>query len=554
MVQRGDTELELAERDLNALLGLSEALSDTADIEGTLWRIASLMAEVLNSDRCAVVVLDDESDTGFIVAASDDQNLRGLRIELSLYPELLQVARTSEPLVVSDVQRDPLFDPVRSHLHGKAVGSTVLFPVRVDRRVHAVLHLRTERARERALTPRELRFGRIVANASGIAIRNARVYDTLRDRSERRLSERIRAERRLRQIEKYQRFFDLAGDGSMIVDGAGQILFSNRAAHSILGFDARAMAQLRLDDLVAEHARGTLRQVMAHIQSGQHQRDCDLPVLRASGTEAILSLTTSALTEPNEEAATGPLATAIVSFRDVTQTRAMEDELRRTKDFLINLIESSADAIVAADLNGKIILFNQAAEEITGHLASEAKDAPVAMLYPPGAAQQIMADLRSDDHGGRGKLAERREILLAKNGERIPVNLAAAIVYDKNGKESATVGIFSDLRERLRMEEALARAQQRLELSERQSAVVQLAGAAAHELNQPLTALFGAAELLQRRLPADAPHNLIDTVLREAERMAGIVRQLGQLTRYQTKPYLGHTEILDLNPPREDQP
>lgn len=558
------SELALAERDLDALLELSESLGDTADIEGALQRIAELLAAVLASDRCSVILLDEEAGNGIIVAASDDRALEDLSIDVAVYPEIQAVVQSGQPLMIDDVHRAPLFDSVREKIRDKPVGSTILFPVRVDQAVQAVLHLRTKGRRVRALTRQELRFGRIVANATGIALRNARLYETVRDRSERRLSERIRVERRLRQIEKYQRFFDFAGDGLMIVDGRGRILFANRASRTLLGFGEPVITRITLGDIVEEHGRAALEAILEGVRAGAYQRDVDLPVLRASGEVAILSLTTAALEEPTRTAdlllgpegsgASVPAedareATAIVSFRDVTQTREIEDELRRTKDFLSNLIASSADAIVAADMQGEILIFNDAAEKITGFDAADAIGQNVTMMYPPGVAQEIMNELRAAEHGGSGKLEERRQTLRTRDGQHVPVNLAAAIVYDQ-GVEVATVGIFSDLRERLRMEEELQDAQRKLEVSERQRVVVQLAGAAAHELNQPLTSIIGAVELLQRRLPPDVPH--LGTILREAERMAEIVRKLGQIARYETKPYLGGTAILDLDAASED--
>jgi signal transduction histidine kinase len=97
------------------------------------------------------------------------------------------------------------------------------------------------------------------------------------------------------------------------------------------------------------------------------------------------------------------------------------------------------------------------------------------------------------------------------------------------------------------MEERLANAQEKLALTEKQAVAIELAGAAAHELNQPLTSVMGYGQMLMRKLPPNDPHlSLVDTILREAERMAQIVRQLGSVTRYETKSYVGGAQILDL--------
>lgn len=563
-----EEKLERAELDLDKLLDLSESLTASSAIEGTLFSISELMADVLDSDRCSIIVLDDDHEAGYIVATSDDPTIHHLAIDLDDYPEIRETIRMYAPVIVDDVHRAPIFDSVRDKIADKPVGSTVLFPVVLDRRVQGVLHLRTEHTRERRLTAREIRFGRIVSNVAGIAIRNARLYETVRDRSERRLSDRIRAERRLRQIEKYQRFFDFAGDGLMIVDGSGRILFANRAAQSILGFDADDMSRIRLGDIVQEQSRADLAGIMSAIVDGSYARDQDLAVLKADGHTAVLSMTCAPLVDagtgdlpdlvgrerrPSSTSGSRRNATAIVSFRDVTTTRSMEDELRRTKDFLTNLIKSSADAIVAADMRGHIILFNPAAEVITGWSSEEILGQDVACMYPKGVARQILGELRSEEFGGPGKLQERREHLMTKSGDVVPVNLAAAIVYDQ-GAEVATVGIFADLRERIELEERLAKAQQKLELSERQSAVMELAGAAAHELNQPLTSIIGTVELMMRKVePESVAAPYLETLLSESDRMAESVRRLGQLTRYKRIPYVGDTDILDLGATPEEE-
>jgi PAS domain S-box-containing protein len=546
------SELGRLESDLDALLGLSESLVNTGNIEQALLEITERMSRALDADRCSIVLLDEGSTAGFVVASSDDAGVRNLQIDIQGYPEIQEVMRTREPLLIGNVEDSELLESVRAILHDKKIGSIVIFPMRIERNVQGVLLLRSEATRSRGMSSREVRFGRIVGNATAIAIRNLRLYEVVRDRSERRLTERIKAERRLRQIEKYQRFFDFAGDGLMIIDSGGRILFTNRAAQSILGFDEAAIAQMKLSDIAAPDSQPELDAIMEGVVEGRHQRNLDLPVVRASGEVAVLSLTTAALSAADGLPKLGD-AEAIVSFRDVTEMRAMEEELRRTKDFLVNLIDASADAIVAADMKGNIVVFNAVAEAITGYSADEAIGMNVENLYPKGVAKKIMTALRSGEYGGPGRLEERRHILITKLGDSIPVNLAAGIVYDQ-GKEVATVGIFSDLRERLQMEEELQQAQRKLELSERQAAVVELAGAAAHELNQPLTSIMGYAELAIRKVPPDSPANgSLKTMLAEAERMAEIVRKLGDITRYKTKRYVGGHDIVDLDAASHDK-
>ena len=548
--------LKVETGDLTALLGLSELLSSTRDIEGSLRHIAKRMAEVMRSERCSIIILDDEATQGVVVADSADETLRNQPIAVAdRYPEIVEVVRTRAPLVIDDVGKDPLFDDVREIIQDKPVGNTTLFPVKVNRRVQGVLLIRGADVRRTGLTPRQIRFGTIVANATEIALRNARMYQSFRQRTERALSARVRASRRLRQLEKYQRFFDLAGDGLVIVDGRGAILFANEAAQEILGFEAEAITQIRLQDVADAEGTELVEELIAGLRRGRQRRRVDLPIVRASGEPAILALSSASL-DPSSPKKLPPGATpdrwsqvtAIISLRDVTETRRIQDELKKTKDFLENVIQSSADAIVAADISGTILIFNAGAEAITGYERDEViGKMNVEKLYPAGVAREIMRRLRSPRFGGVGRYESGMHELLGNDGTPIPIGLAAALIEDE-GKAIATVGIFQDLRERIRMEEELARAQRQLELSERQAAVVELAGTAAHELSQPLTTILGSAELMARKLPKDVPgHEALKRMVSECERMAEILKKIGRIAKYETKPYLGYTNILDLD-------
>jgi signal transduction histidine kinase len=129
----------------------------------------------------------------------------------------------------------------------------------------------------------------------------------------------------------------------------------------------------------------------------------------------------------------------------------------------------------------------------------------------------------------------------------IPVNLTASIITD-GSREVGTVGLFTDLRDRLNLERKLTDVEARLLESEKNAVIVALAGTTAHELNQPLTSVMGYAELLKRKLKADDPSvRAVDIIFRESERMAEIVRKIGKITRYETITYVGDKKIIDID-------
>ena len=233
----------------------------------------------------------------------------------------------------------------------------------------------------------------------------------------------------------------------------------------------------------------------------------------------------------------------LCSFRDVTIERRTAQELHKTRDFLQRIIDSSVDAIISGDMQGRVLLFNRAAERIYGRVAGEMLGTDVRGLYPEGVAREIMKMIRA----GGGRIEGLRTEILDAKAERVPVSLSAALLYEGE-TPVGSVGIFTDLREKMRMEQRLQQAQEQILAQERQAIVAELAGAAAHELNQPLTSVMGYAELLKRRLEREtAAYGAAEVIFNEAERMAEIVRKIGKITKYETKSYVGRARILDLD-------
>ncbi|MBN1205828.1 MAG: PAS domain S-box protein [Myxococcaceae bacterium] len=527
------------QKDLSLLLELTADYAESLDVEALLHDVTRRLALQMNISRASLVMLDSDAQEGVIVASSDDPALKDRRIELARYPEIREVVRTARPVVVENAPTHPLLEGVQSAVAAQGIHAIAALPLPIRGEVRGVLLLRASGLR-RTFAAREIDFLTTVAHATAIALRNASMLESIRGQTEREKSARIAAEEQAATLRTYRLFFANVGEGVAILDSKANVLSLNPAGSVLLDTPAEEARGRHLLQLAQMADDGVLMELVSAAGRGEARTNVDAQVKTVAGRDLTLSLSAAPLKDGS--------AATILSFRDVTQARRMADELRHTKDFLERLIDSSVDAIIAADMQGRIILFNKGAEAVVGYSAQEAlARLTIRQLYPQGVPERIMAQLRSPDHGGRGRLSMCRQDLVNNAGELVPVNMTASILYE-GGREVATVGIFTDLRDRMQLERKLSDVETRLEESEKSAVIVALAGTAAHELNQPLTSVMGYAELLKRKLkPEDFAFKPVDIIYREAERMAEIVRKIGKITRYETKAYMGTQRILDLD-------
>jgi PAS domain S-box-containing protein len=522
------------------LARINEVLTADGDDAEALIQVLTITANVLGFERASLIAHIDGSDHAFVIAASDAEPLQRFTLAIAGYPEVAESIRTVAPVLIDDVAGHPLTAAIADDLSARGVRGIAVFPVQWRGRALGAILLRKRMPGVQHVGPKGIELGKLIASITAAHLRHGAVLESLRDQTHRISRARYEAERRLRGIDSLKEHFEAGSDGVVVLDDAGRILFVNRAAERLTGFARDGVVGGELVDLVGADHRSQISDTVSRVLAGVNVDAFDLELSTASGTPVWVSVSTSTVL-----AGSGAV---ILQFRDVTAERGLEQELRSTKEFLERLIDSAVDAIIAADLRGNIILFNQGAERLFGYRARDAiGKIPVWELYEDGGAKQIMRMLRSTSYGGVGRLEQtRREVRIA-GGEVVPVSMTASTLYERD-REVATVGILTDLRERIRMEQRLLDAQQKLQLSEKQALVAELAGAAAHELNQPLTSILWSGGMIQRQAPPDAPYlRPVSVILSEAERMASIVKRIGRITKYETVAYVGGARMLDLH-------
>jgi PAS domain S-box-containing protein len=167
----------------------------------------------------------------------------------------------------------------------------------------------------------------------------------------------------------------------------------------------------------------------------------------------------------NDEA--GRPCELVGAWADITESKQAEQaalkaniELQDTKRYLTRLIESSTDAIITTDKDGKVVLFNEGAETLLGYRAQDVVGRGTAALYESeDSARDVLREMRKRG----GTVAGYDSVLKSKDGKSIPVLISASVLFDDHGQEAGTVGFATDLRTRKREEEELRKAHDELE-------------------------------------------------------------------------------------------
>jgi PAS domain S-box-containing protein len=247
------------------------------------------------------------------------------------------------------------------------------------------------------------------------------------------------------------------GDAVIVTDASGKITFVNREAERLTGWQAA-------------DARGTQLSKVFPILNELTRQEVENPVEKVVRLGKVIGLANHTLLVskdgrevPIDDSAApirnpdGSIGGVVLVFRDVGQQRLAQAAQAR----LAAIVEFSGDAIIAKDLNGRILSWNGSAQRIFGYTADEAIGKPITMLIPPdriAEEDQILGNIR------RGRPFQRLEtIRLTKDGREVPVSVSVSPLKDSEGKVIGASKIVHDISDIVAARQELARERQLLE-------------------------------------------------------------------------------------------
>ncbi len=304
----------------------------------------------------------------------------------------------------------------------------------------------------------------------------------------------------------------------------------NAAAERIFGYSEREMVGQSIFVLIPEELHDAESDLLQRLSRGERVDFPDTVRIRKDGTRIDIADTVSPIWDSS-----GKVVGASSIKRDITERKRAEAELARREERYRALVMATSSIVWTADPEGRFDTPQTSWEKYTGQPWHEQKGF--------GWLSAIHADDREAVLRSWSRARDEREIwdsggrLWSQEyqGHRHFVARAAP-VQRPDGTVREWIGTLTDTEDRWLAEE-------RIRQSDRMETVGRLAGGIAHEANNQMTVILGAAEFLARAVRDDAPRVDIEHIRRAARRTAAITQQLLAFSRRQVL----QPQMVDLN-------
>lgn len=524
------------------------------DHQEVMDTIARGLPELLAIDACTIRLID-ASIGSFVLGAAHGVSLEYLSRDVIDSEDTMAMIRSGYPVFSDHVDQDA-FLPFHAAASREGVKSVLTLPILYQGALIGIMRLLTRSAR--SFASEEISFAMALAEQVGIAISHGRMFKEM----EAQLTF-------LREIQGISALvnstLDLDGILNALVERAALTMRAKGCTLRLIDPESGHLQLAAAHGVSSRYLRrgeveneGAIKMVLAgepvavydvsHDQRiDYHQEMADegivsllaVPIKVNREVIGVMRILTDAprVFADAEVRFLVTLAevggTAIRNGRNYRRINLLLEEIRVHETFLGNIINSLRHQVLVLDCNRRVVLANKVYLDAAGKKADEV----VGMEYQDlcrSADCACPVDQVLEGVEMRPFVQEFRSADQSQWFER-----TASPVFDADGQVEYVVEIIRDITSEHMLEAEKIQ-------SGKLQGIVELAGAVAHEINSPLFAALGTAELLIEDCQQPELREELAVIIRNLRQIGELTRKMTAMTGYTSQEYVGERKIVSL--------
>ncbi|MGB7545607.1 MAG: PAS domain S-box protein, partial [Methanothrix sp.] len=306
----------------------------------------------------------------------------------------------------------------------------------------------------------------------------------------------------------------------------------NHAAERLTGQRSEDILGRNLDILFPGESRNEYLAYMEKTLSGEHWDAVEIPILRKDGDVRTVLWNSATI---YDEGGKKVMAT-IAQGQDITERKEAESQVT----FQASLLNQVRNAVIATDLDGKIIYWNHFSEILYQWKADEVLGRSIADTIVPAQRRQIIREVMEEIV--RCGYLESEFVVQRKDGSLFPALYVFSMLKDQKGRYMGFASVSIDLTERKRVEDDLLLAKERAESATR--AKSQFLANMSHEIRTPMNAVIGLTSLLLNTPINPEQRDYIETIRSSGDSLLAVISDIldfskieGGMLELESKPF-----------------
>jgi PAS domain S-box-containing protein len=552
-----NTQQSLEQQFLGIFQKVIRLTSKVDDHQEVMETIVRALPTLLDIDACTIR-LHDASIGSFVLGAAHGVSMEYLSREVIDTEETLNMVRSGYPVYSTHVDEDR-FLPFREAASREGIKNVLTLPIAYQEDLIGIMRLLTRS--ERRFSPEEISLAMALAEQVGIAISHGRLF-----------KEMAAQLRFLRQIQEISTLVNSTLDLEVILDALVQRVVTTMHAKGctlrLIDPDSGRLTLAAAHGVSAAYLqRGEVEQErniqmvlagepvaiydISHDQRIEYQRQMEeegivsllaVPVKfnrEVIGVMRILTETPRVFTETEVRFAV-TLAevggTALRNARNYRQITLLLDQIQDHEQFLTSIINSLHHQLLVLDRDRRVVLANQVfldtlgkrEQEILGMHYNElcfsedgSQLCPVEQIFNGQQMRPFVQAYRSQD---QTRWFER----------------SASPIRNELEQVEYVIEIIRDITSEHMLEAEKIQ-------SGKLAGIIELAGTVAHEINSPLFAALGTAQLLAEDHAHTEVGEELAVIIRNLQQIAGLTEKMTAMTGYSSREYVGDRTILSIN-------